>query len=549
MGSMSEYVNKNGLLYSEDLKTVFGVDSSGEFTGRVPFGAHIFDEGAFSGLNCDSISLPESTEKVGPGLFQNCTNLRKVKLPTSLKKLSPYMFSGCSNLVSVSMPYEVEFTEGLFQGCSKLEEIPFRAGIKILPKHSMEGCSSITSVVFPDSVEQIESKAFANCTSLQTVVLPDRIYAIATDAFEGCTSIHNVRLSTENKLLYVNPNDGCLYEKNVLGDEDTLIIKVYPSENQGVGFFKDNVDNETENFFTNEDLDEEDDEFSAEIGAAAEELAAVGAPVSMMQSLNEVGNENSDAGIENDKNDKMEENINMENSQIDDLYRDIMNEEKKEDTAAPNVAISQNELNVLSETMEVMNSSNINSRGAQVSMEELENLFQANEAQEQSVNKAENQKIEDVAALDSKTRILVDSAKLSKVLPFTPKDEVPSDFDLFVVAEKVVEDAEGCEQFSEKLIKCCNTFARIHDFRRVIMLYGLPVENEEFMMFYSNFMNKRNIILACEAASPSMLSPYCKVICDSSRISLNKEEMNDQRKKAGIKNNSLIKLVIQDKYM
>lgn len=545
MGSMSEYVNKNGLLYSEDLKTVFGVDTSGEFNGRVPFGAHIFDEGAFSGSSCDSISLPESTEKVGPGLFQNCTNLRKVKLPTSLKKLSPYMFSGCKNLMTVTMPYEVdEFTEGLFQGCSKLEEIPFRAGIKILPKNSMEGCSSITSIVLPDSVEQIESRAFADCTSLQTVVLPDRIYAIATDAFEGCTSIHNVRLSSENKLLYVNPEDGCLYERNVLGDEDTLIIKVYRSENQGVGFYKDNVDNETDNFFTNEDIDEEDDMFSAEIGAADEELAAVGAPVSMMQSVKDSASE-----TVNESMNQMEENKSMDNSQIDDLYRDIMNEEKKENTVADNVAISQSELNVLSATMDVMNSSSINSKGAQVSMEELENLFQANEAQEQSANKAENQKIEDVAALDSKTRILIDSAQFSKVLSFTPIDEVPADFDLFVVAERLVEDAEGRQQFSDKLIKCCNTFARIHDFRRVIMLYGLPVDNEEFMMFYSNFMNKRNIILACEAASPAMLSTYCKSICESSRINLNKEELNDQRKKAGIKNNSLIKLVIQDKYM
>lgn len=540
---MSEYVNKNGLLYSEDMKTVFGLDSSGEFTGRVPFGAHFFEESAFAGSTCDSISLPESTEKVGDGLFQNCTRLRKVKLPTALKKLSSYMFSGCSNLTSVTMPYEVdEFTEGLFQGCSKLEEIPFRAGIKILPKNSMEGCTSITSIVLPDSVEQIESHAFAGCTSLQTVVLPEKIYHIATDAFEGCTSIHNVRIGSGNNLLYVNPDDGCLYEKNVIGDEDTLIIKVYPSENQGVNFYQENVDDVPDSsatsFFTNEDVDEEDDMFSAEIGAADEELAAVGAPASMMQ-----GNT-----FENIQDNKVEDN-NMENSNIDDMYRDIMNEEKKDDVVANNVAISQSELNVLSETMDVMNSSNINSRGAQVSMEELENLFQASEEQEQGANRTENQKIEDVAALDSKTRILVDSAKFSKVLTFTPKDEVPSDFDLFVVAERVVEDAEGRQQFSDKLVKCCNTFARIHDFRRVIMLNELPVDNEEFTMFYSNFMNKRNIILACEAASPSALSPYCKAICDLSRISLNKEEMNDQRKKAGIKNNSLIKLVIQDKYM
>ncbi len=46
---MGAYIKKNGLLYSEDMHTVIGVDdTSSDFTGRVPLGAHNIDEDVLS---------------------------------------------------------------------------------------------------------------------------------------------------------------------------------------------------------------------------------------------------------------------------------------------------------------------------------------------------------------------------------------------------------------------------------------------------------------------------------------------------------------------
>ena len=80
------------------------------------------------------------------------------------------------------------------------------------------------------------------------------------------------------------------------------------------------------------------------------------------------------------------------------------------------------------------------------------------------------------------------------------------------------------------------------------MLYGLPVDNDEFVQFFQHFISKKNVIFACEAESPSKLSEYGKKICELARISLNKEELAEQRRTASIKTNSLVKLVIRDKY-
>ena len=59
-------------------------------------------------------------------------------------------------------------------------------------------------------------------------------------------------------------------------------------------------------------------------------------------------------------------------------------------------------------------------------------------------------------------------------------------------------------------------------------------------------MAKKNVLLACDANSPTTLSEYGRKVCEQSRISLDKEELNNQRKRINIKNDTLIKLVIRD---
>ena len=74
------------------------------------------------------------------------------------------------------------------------------------------------------------------------------------------------------------------------------------------------------------------------------------------------------------------------------------------------------------------------------------------------------------------------------------------------------------------------------------------IDNEEFALFFKHFIAKKNVILACEAESPSKLSDFGKTICEYARISLKKEELADQRRSALLKTKTLVKLVIRDKY-
>ena len=148
-----------------------------------------------------------------------------------------------------------------------MTDIPFRAGIKALSPYIFEGCSSLVSLVIPPTVERIENRAAAGCTSLTTLVLPVSLKTLDDTAFEDCPNIRNIRISEDNPDFYVSETDGCLYERTASGDK--LRLSVAGARPATVSFLKDNVDDEAdpqiEAFYTDEDILEDDDDFSAEV--------------------------------------------------------------------------------------------------------------------------------------------------------------------------------------------------------------------------------------------------------------------------------------------
>lgn len=546
---MSSFIKKNGLLYSEDLHTVLGVDdTSTEFTGRIPFGAHRIDDEVFSDCPYESISIPDSVNELGSCVFENSKALEKIKLSSALTELPPYLFSGCSALTKVTMPTALSaFPEGLFKNCESLTDIPFRAGILVLPESVFEGCKSLKSLVIPPTVRRIEARALAGCTSLESVVFPAGLEYIAPDAFEGCTALHNIRVDGDTGLFYVGENDGYLYEAADEGDR--IVLKTNAGSSASVSFYKDNADELSAGLSENEDEDFEDDDtfFSAEIGASEEEAGFINEEKSEVLQESPVIAEPAAEPVAEPVIEAVPEvaektEVPAKDSAVDSMLADIMGAEKERNAAYEEVSVSAEETQVLSQTMSVMADSSQGSEEA-VTNDELEKLFAKNEADELATHNTDNPDV-----LDSKAQILADSVGLSKILENQPLGEVPEDPELYVIAEKLTKDENGKTTFSSKLVACCQTFARIQDYKRVILLYGLPLENEEFSQFFRHFIAKKNVLLACEAESPATLSDFGKKICEYARISLKKEELAEQRRTALVKTKTLVKLVIRDKY-
>ena len=539
---MGSYIKKNGLLYSEDGYTVIGVDdTSNEFNGRVPFGAHKIDDDVFSDCPYESISLPDSVTELGNCVFENSKALEKIKLPSGLTELPPYLFSGCSALTKVNMPNSVSaFPEGFFKDCQSLPEIPFRAGLTLLPESVFEGCKSLKSLVIPNTVKRIESRAVAGCTSLESVVFPAGLEYLAPDAFAGCDAIHNIRIDGESGLFYIGEEDGCLYEAADEGDR--IVLKVNGSRGSSVSFFKDNADELSAGLSESEEEElEDDDTFSAEIGASDEEADFIQDDKTTENSFVESAPE--PVFDTKSASEEKEDSQNMEDNAVDSMLADIMGEEKERNAVSEEVAVSEKETEILSETMSVMSESSQSTNGVAITDSELEKLFAKNEETEMASHKDDNPDV-----LDSKAQILTDSVEKSIIIECEPAGDIPDEPELFVIAEKLAKNADGAEDFSAKLVTCSKSLARIHDFKRIIMLYGLPLDNDEFTQFFKHFIMRKNVMLACEAESPSKLSEYGKKICELARISLNKEDLEEQRHSASLKTKTLVKLVIRDKY-
>lgn len=574
---MNDFIKKNGLIYSEDLKTLVGIDfENNTFMGRVPFGVHYIEDEVFAGCNYQSVSLPDSVERIGNSLFENSKNLQRVKLPAMITDLPPYLFAGCSSLNKITMPNQLNgFSEGLFYGCSSLEEIPFRLGISELPENVFAGCSSIKSIVLPNSITKICSLAFANCTSLESIVLPENLISIADDAFAGCEKIRTIRISDSNNLFFVDDETGNLYEKTVDGSK--CVFQITKEQSQEIRMF-DNDINPNELMLLDED---EDDDYNVDLGAAEDELASVIIDVpESTQEESESQEEEVTESKEQTLEEKLAEIMQAEKRSyahnelsIEELQQIFTKKYEPEPEATPEVEneIVVPEENETSEVETIIETPVENPIETQeenktfvaeteseipqdfvvqpkLELNEEVALYEDSEQSEIQDEVQNQQEISEIAQIDSKTQLLLDSVEFSQIANFVPKDQVPSDRELFVIAEKVVSDANGNKNFSQKLQHYCKQVAAVQDFTRIYLLYGIPVENDEFMQFYHHFISRRNVILACDAPSPSKLADFCKLVCEESNISLDREDLLQQRKQIATKNDSLIKLVIQDKY-
>lgn len=521
---MNQIIRKNGLLYSADMHTVLGVDiETGLFKGRIPFGAHYIDDEVFTECPYEEIDLTDSIVGIGVALFKDSPNLKKVKLSEKINELPPYLFAGCTALEKVRMPNVVySFPEGLFQGCVSLTEIPFRAGIRELSPLVFEGCTGLRSLVIPLTVKSIQRRAVADCKNLMSVVLPEELEELDDSAFEGCENIHNIRISENNRLFYVNEIDGCLYERTADGDK--LKLAVSGVVNEGVGLFKDNVDDEAEPFFTNEEIDEDDDLFSAEIEPgdesdqiySDEEEVVGGDATETTRAATEVAAETVAAA-------EVEANVNA--AVTESVSATVDTTTAAEDFIVSAATDSSTQQDDVSKDTAALVSA----------------LFASQEPQEEEVETAVVFK-----HTDSKTKILLNSIEMSKVLEFNTEVS-GEEYELFVIAELSDISGIGERTFTKKLVGVAERFAQIKGFDKVTLLYGLPFENDEFAEFFRHYMSSKSVVFACEAPSPSMLSDYGKQVCEYSRISLSKEDLLEQKNRLANKNKDLIKLVIQDK--
>lgn len=566
---------KNGLVYTDDFKTVVGIDlESTEFSGTVPNGATAVEEEAFSCCSLKKISLPDSVVRVGANLFCNCTELESVRLPAFLKTLSPFMFCGCKNLKEIEMPDEVEdFTEGLFAECSSLEEIPFRGGIKTLPEGVFDSCTSVKTLVIPDTVTKICTGALANLTSLETLVLPAGLEELESDWLSNCPNLRHIRISEENKKFRTDEDCHILYK--VCGSGEIVEIELQNKSSDSLPGFKDpDTENSIISFDESEDITMDEPVFlnDAEVQAASQDVPETNS--SMDDRLAEILGQNKmyDDGdfsimdIPQASDEEIASNVLASTAEDDQKFA---NEVPVQVRVHESVENSPEDMEAKLKEIMGQNTDSFSINDIPMASEEE---LSANKVLEPCGDDSDD---EGISASATNEEVLslgaaMDGSEEYEDIPVPPQTEVNEDkafmqslcFEsskveqqnlgssgdnriLFVFAENCVETPLG-KKFSTKLKSCCSRLASIHNFTSIYYFNDVRLDTEKFREQLKSFLVDKDVLIACEGDDLYSISEHTREFAEIVSVPIDPESIRAEIELS--KNSSVkpLKLIVSD---
>ena len=159
----------------------FAIDESGALTGytgestniSIPNDVSVIADGAFSGSDIQSVSIPYSVTSIGKEAFKSTHNLGQVR------------FESGSKLTGIG--------DRAFFGTQGLAEIELPEGVTSIGSEAFS-TSSVQRVVLPDGVTSIPASAFENCIQLSNVTLSDKVETIGANAFDACSALNKIKV-------------------------------------------------------------------------------------------------------------------------------------------------------------------------------------------------------------------------------------------------------------------------------------------------------------------------------------------------------------------
>ena len=118
----------------------------------------------------ESISIPNSVNKIEVSAFEGCSSLTSVTIPDNVTNLRNYAFNECSALKSIVIGNGItHIGDGVFRNCSALENIHCRAanpptlGSNPFPSSVLSTCTLYVPTASIDSYKTNDSwKTFTN---------------------------------------------------------------------------------------------------------------------------------------------------------------------------------------------------------------------------------------------------------------------------------------------------------------------------------------------------------------------------------------------------
>ena len=187
------YSSKNGVLFTGNSLLVYPQGKK-DTQYAVPAGTDLICDYAF--LNneyLESVTFPDSLERIGRSAFSLAQSLKSVTIPGSVEEIYEMAFNSCEALESLTISDGVaHIGRWAFIGCISLKSVTIPGSVYLVEESAFSDCSSMTDVTICSGVNSIGDWAFSGCYSIGKVTISDGVEYIGWGAFYNCTSIKSV---------------------------------------------------------------------------------------------------------------------------------------------------------------------------------------------------------------------------------------------------------------------------------------------------------------------------------------------------------------------
>ena len=189
--NMKEYVKKDRIIYTKDMKILCSADTNIEGHVTVPDTVKSICVEAFSLCNrITSVMIPDSVRVIGAYAFASCGSLKRINIGENVKNIGMNCFTHDTSLEELVIPGSVKKVEPcILDDCPSLKRLTFEEGVRYIGITDINSYESMT-LKLPSTIKRFSSSILERSAVLilnKDYVSADIVQTMCKDAYRIAT--------------------------------------------------------------------------------------------------------------------------------------------------------------------------------------------------------------------------------------------------------------------------------------------------------------------------------------------------------------------------